>query len=680
MRAMAEAAALFEALKVLTEQVKMMAERTHGGGGEKRWDHLERYKNLKLFDGKLSDFEEWNVKFRSLVCAGNQKVGQLMRAVEMECTEDELAKDKFHQVQPEFDEQDEPFILETSAGMFNLLLNITTGEANAMVRRSLGMGWLAWKRLTSSLNPRTLASGIKAISLVLTPPKVSQSMKADQYLDEWEDKLVKLGNEYGQELTAKVKVAVLYGMMPKDLQEKILDACAVNWDQTTETQAAEVLTKIKSNVRNVAKARREMAGPKPMEVDRVASWEEWSGNWGGEWGDGNEVEENAGEEKDDGEASIRYVGKGGGKKGGKGFQGHCYVCGEFGHSQWDCGKGKGKNSSKGYGKDGANGKGFGKDGGKGPWYGKGYGKEGSYGKGIGKDGGKGGMPRACFGCGSTEHLLKDCPKRGGAIQSVKQEEPEEVLFIGNVREEAERWRQVPMKVTLGDFVKAPKATKKVKAKGQTRNVFQVLQPDELDDEDGEDVLYIRSVESFAENTGGAGRVVRPKRSVTPPGSAQEKPTRKKKRTEDMEAERERINEKVFFVNAVNQDGGWTSLGKGDIIVDSAADESCWPVGQGDAYPTKAASRKMVLRTANGGDMQHYGEKEVVFMYEGGECEDPIGLKFQVTDVRKPLLAVRRFVEKGNKVVLAWGRGRERHPERGHDGEDPDQEEGRVVRD
>jgi len=70
---MAEAAALFEALKVLTEQVKMMAERTHGGGGEKRWDHLERYKNLKLVDGRLSDFEEWSVKLRSLVCAGQSE-------------------------------------------------------------------------------------------------------------------------------------------------------------------------------------------------------------------------------------------------------------------------------------------------------------------------------------------------------------------------------------------------------------------------------------------------------------------------------------------------------------------------------------------------------------------------------------------------------------------------------
>ena len=63
-----------------------------------------------------------------------------------------------------------------------------------------------------------------------------------------------------------------------------------------------------------------------------------------------------------------------------------------------------------------------------------------------------------------------------------------------------------------------------------------------------------------------------------------------------------------------------------------------PVGQGDAFPTKESRRKMLLRTANGGDMQHYGEKEVTFKYDGGENKDPIGLKFQVTDVRKPLLS------------------------------------------
>ena len=93
-----------------------------------------------------------------------------------------------------------------------------------------------------------------------------------------------------------------------------------------------------------------------------------------------------------------------------------------------------------------------------------------------------------------------------------------------------------------------------------------------------------------------------------------------------------------FVNSVIKGEDWASLGVGDIIVDSAADESCWPVGQGDAFPTKESRRKMLLRTANGGDMQHNGEKEVTFEYDGG-------------DVRKPLLAFRRLVEKGNKVVL-----------------------------
>ena len=49
-------------------------------------------------------------------------------------------------------------------------------------------------------------------------------------------------------------------------------------------------------------------------------------------------------------------------------------------------------------------------------------------------------------------------------------------------------------------------------------------------------------------------------------------------------------------------------------------------------------------------------RKVIFKYGGGEEKDPVGLKFHVTDVRKPLLAVRRLVEQGNKVVLAGGEG------------------------
>ena len=106
-------------------------------------------------------------------------------------------------------------------------------------------------------------------------------------------------------------------------------------------------------------------------------------------------------------------------------------------------------------------------------------------------------------------------------------------------------------------------------------------------------------------------------------------------------------------------GEWCSLGVGDIIIDSAADESCWPVGQGDAFPTRASSKNLVFKTANGGDMTHYGQKEVLFKY--GDSVDPLGLVFQVTDVRKPLLSVRRLVERGNKVVLSAGESYVYHP-------------------
>ena len=129
-----------------------------------------------------------------------------------------------------------------------------------------------------------------------------------------------------------------------------------------------------------------------------------------------------------------------------------------------------------------------------------------------------------------------------------------------------------------------------------------------------------------------------------------------------EAEDDPWEQEVVNVRAIRGDGDPTpektqpkehkgrqlmDLGIGDIVVDSAADESCWPKGQGDAFPTRPAKRAIALRTANGGSVGHYGEKDVTFRNElDGEL---VGLKFQVTDVRKPLLAVRRLVEKGNVV-------------------------------
>ena len=65
-----------------------------GGGGGRPWDNLERFKNLAVFNGDSKVYEEWSVKFRSLVRAGNVTVGRLMDSVEERCSEEELAKGK----------------------------------------------------------------------------------------------------------------------------------------------------------------------------------------------------------------------------------------------------------------------------------------------------------------------------------------------------------------------------------------------------------------------------------------------------------------------------------------------------------------------------------------------------------------------------------------------------------
>ena len=271
--------ALFQALQVLTEQVKQLTMVKSGG---KPWDSTEKYKNIKMFAGDQREYEEFATKLRSQVAASNGKVAMLMKTVENDCSEELLANGKFDECRPTFDNNDAQFIMDSSNEMYNLLLNMTTGEANAMVRRCNGQGWLAWKKITSSLNPRTLASGIKAISAVLSPGKMTAA-KADVEIETWEDRMAKLSTEYGQEVSGKMKVAVLYSMLPKDLQEKVLDECAINWDATKESQANELFVKLKTSIMNIAKSRREAQGPKPMEVDRVSgSWADWTGqeSWG----------------------------------------------------------------------------------------------------------------------------------------------------------------------------------------------------------------------------------------------------------------------------------------------------------------------------------------------------------------------------------------------------------------
>ena len=119
------------------------------------------------------------------------------------------------------------------------------------------------------INPRTLASGVKAISNVMNPPRITDPKKADLAIEIWEDRIGFLDSEYGETLSSKMKMAVLYAMLPKDLQENVLDKCAVSWDKAKEQETALIFSRAKEEVKNVAKSRRNMIIPKPMDVDAI---------------------------------------------------------------------------------------------------------------------------------------------------------------------------------------------------------------------------------------------------------------------------------------------------------------------------------------------------------------------------------------------------------------------------
>ena len=91
-----------------------------------------------------------------------------------------------------------------------------------------------------------------------------------------------------------------------------------------------------------------------------------------------------------------------------------------------------------------------------------------------------------------------------------------------------------------------------------------------------------------------------------------------------------------------------SLGRGEITVDSAAEESVCPKEWGEACKTELPQKWMKFMNASGGRMGHYGAKEAMFK-TGGQSEKLMSLGFQVSDVQKPLAAVWRIAEKGNIV-------------------------------
>lgn len=106
----------------------------------------------------------------------------------------------------------------------------------------------------------------------------------------------------------------------------------------------------------------------------------------------------------------------------------------------------------------------------------------------------------------------------------------------------------------------------------------------------------------------------------------------------------------IMINVV-QTKSWKKVGRTEVTIDSASDESVCPLDRGSMFQLEwvRAGEEMKLRNANGGKIEHYGERNVFFKVAGKEADEIMGMGFQAIEVRKPLAAVHRIVEQGNRV-------------------------------
>jgi hypothetical protein len=89
--------------------------------------------------------------------------------------------------------------------------------------------------------------------------------------------------------------------------------------------------------------------------------------------------------------------------------------------------------------------------------------------------------------------------------------------------------------------------------------------------------------------------------------------KKKVAAEATEEEEKTEDNKAKETNAVGMDRKTLiSLGRGEITVDSAAEESVCPEEWGEAYKTEVPEKWRKFTNASGGHMGHHGAKEVMF--------------------------------------------------------------------
>ena len=110
---------------------------------------------------------------------------------------------------------------QLSATLFNRLQAVTTGTANAMVMSAVGNGCEAWRLLNKAFDPQTDQRLTKAIMDVVNYKIKGNDVQGG--IIEWEQLVNALSTDHQIKLDAKLLRAFLMNILPKRMQDKVME-------------------------------------------------------------------------------------------------------------------------------------------------------------------------------------------------------------------------------------------------------------------------------------------------------------------------------------------------------------------------------------------------------------------------------------------------------------------------
>jgi len=372
------------------------------GGGKL----VAKYFQCTQVTGKPEHWSDFAFRFKRAAKSQNNEVYKML-------TSAEVAEDTYDLENK--DDHDNP---ELSGTMYDILCQHVDGEGFSVLKAmsSACRGFEAWNRLVCKYNPTTKFSrGLQLLTKVVNPGRLNNYSDVESGIVLWEEKVGQLQSQFDEKLSDKLKSAVIINAMPSGIQDQVFQQMKVDSKYDD----------IKILIKRFAARKMESNGPTPMDVGNLQapSWgsEEQGANWQeDQWG-----EEQWGVWQEDvswqEDHSIPHHDI-------NGIQDAiCYSCNQKGHIAPNCpnkGKGKGKNGKgKGKGGKGYSGKGYGPYQPIGGWQTKGGwkgGYKGDKGKGKGK-----GYQGACWGRGQIGHKQGQCQHQQQAqqVQQGQQAQP-----------------------------------------------------------------------------------------------------------------------------------------------------------------------------------------------------------------------------------------------------------------